>query len=335
MSKRRLNQQQQRRINNRQQRSRDQQVDTDLEQLTGDSLLAAESLTGTVIAHFGEQVEVLAEGQPAQRCYLRANLEPLVVGDRVVFLPGLPTGVITARQPRDSELIRPDNFGKLKPVAANIDRIGIVFAPYPEAHSNLIDRYLVAAELQKITPFLVLNKIDLLDAKVAEQIEQLSELYSAIGYTVIRCSANDCEGLEPLREYLANHTSILVGQSGVGKSSLLNQLQPNAHSSVGELSAGVDKGRHTTTTSRLYSLPGGGSLIDSPGIREFGLSHIQASDVVYGYRDFTDHLDCKFRDCRHQHEPGCALLRAEQNQRVDPRRLANYRQIVATLETPQ
>lgn len=327
MSKRRLNEQQRRRISDRQQRARDASID--------EGSLNSESEIGLVIAHFGEQVEVLAGNQPSQRCYLRANVEPLVAGDRVAWQRGAATGVINARQPRDSELIRPDNFGKLKPVAANIDRIGIVFAPYPTPHSNLIDRYLVAAELQRINPFLVLNKSDLIDAATAAQIDELDALYTAIGYTVIRCSATDHNGLTELRHYLAGHTSILVGQSGVGKSSLLNELQPAAHSAVGELSAGVDKGRHTTTTSRLYPLPGGGSLIDSPGIREFGLSHIDADQVIDGYVDFHDHLGCKFRDCRHRQEPGCALLAAAAAGLIDPRRLDNYRQIVATIETPQ
>lgn len=328
MSKRRLNQQQKRRIDNRQQRSRDHVVaDFQLDD-------SAIRFDGTVIAHFGDQVEIIDSAAKIQRCHLRANLEPLVVGDRAVIQSDDSTAVVTARQPRNSELIRPDNFGKLKPVAANIDRIGIVFAPYPEAHSNLIDRYLVAAELQKITPFLVLNKTDLLDATTQVEIEQLCELYTAIGYTVIRCSATTEQGLEPLLNYLSGHTSILVGQSGVGKSSLLNQLQPQANSSVGALSQGTDKGRHTTTTSRLYPLPSGGSLIDSPGIREFGLSHIQARDVIDGYIDFDEYKRCKFRDCRHQSEPGCALLSAEQRGDIDPRRLANYRQIVATIETP-
>ncbi len=327
MSKRRLNEQQRRRISDRQQRARDASID--------EGSLNSESEIGLVIAHFGEQVEVLGADQPSQRCYLRANVEPLVAGDRVAWQRGAATGVINARQPRDSELIRPDNFGKLKPVAANIDRIGIVFAPYPTAHSNLIDRYLVAAELQRISPFLVLNKSDLIDAATTAQIDELDALYTAIGYTVIRCSATDHNGLAELRDYLAGHTSILVGQSGVGKSSLLNELQPAAHSAVGELSAGVDKGRHTTTTSRLYPLPGGGSLIDSPGIREFGLSHIEADQVIDGYVDFHDHLHCKFRDCRHRQEPGCALLAAAAAGQIDPRRLDNYRQIVATIETPQ
>ncbi|TFH67465.1 small ribosomal subunit biogenesis GTPase RsgA [Gammaproteobacteria bacterium LSUCC0057] len=332
MSKRRLNQQQQRRIDQRQQRSRDQQLDSSAADDYPSS--AADSQIGTVIAHFGEQVEVLAADQPALRCHLRANLDQVVVGDRVVFLPGQPTGVIIARQPRDSELIRPDNFGKLKPVAANIDRIGIVIAPYPEPHSNLIDRYLVAAHLQNITPFLLLNKIDLINADNRAEMEQLCQLYSTIGYRVIHCAANTQQGLQPLRDYLAGHTSIFVGQSGVGKSSLLNQLQPGANSSVGELSTGVDKGRHTTTTSRLYSLPGGGSLIDSPGIREFALSHIAPAAVIHGYIDFAPHLQCKFRDCRHQHEPGCALLAAAKSGLIEPQRLTNYRQIVATIENP-
>lgn len=327
MSKRRLNDQQRRRISSRQQRARDASFD--------ESSLACESESGLVIAHFGEQVEVLGSDQLIQRCYLRANVEPLVAGDRVAWQRGAATGVVNARQPRDSELIRPDNFGKLKPVAANIDRIGIVFAPYPAAHSNLIDRYLVAAELQRIAPFLVVNKTDLIDDASRDDLEALCELYSAIGYTLIRCSATERDGLAELRSYLAGHTSILVGQSGVGKSSLLNQLQPAAQSAVGELSAGVDKGRHTTTTSRLYPLPGGGELIDSPGIREFGLSHVAAADVIDGYIDFHDHLHCKFRDCRHRQEPGCALLAAAQAGLIDPRRLDNYRQIVATIETPQ
>ncbi|WP_421682555.1 small ribosomal subunit biogenesis GTPase RsgA [Stutzerimonas urumqiensis] len=293
---------------------------------------------GLVMAHFGVQVEVEAlEGDHAGqvfRCHLRANLPTLVTGDGVVWRPGADgSGVIVAQLPRRSELCRPDSRGQLKPVAANVDRIVIVFAPVPEPHANLIDRYLVAAEHAGIEPLLLLNKADLI-APDDSQLPQLLAAYRQLGYRILEVSAHDGAGLDALQSELDDHTSVFVGQSGVGKSSLVNRLLPDADTRVGALSELTGKGTHTTTTARLFHFPGGGHLIDSPGIREFALSHVSRDDVEAGFIEFRELLGrCRFRDCRHDREPGCALLAALEEGRIQPQRMASYRHIISSLPT--
>ena len=229
--------------------------------------------------------------------------------------------------------MRPDPYGKLRPVAANIDRIAIVFATKPTAYSNLIDRYLIAAEAQGIQPVLVVNKIDLLKQENYSYIEELISNYKSVGYEVLPVSVKTGDGLDELKGYLANHTSIFVGQSGVGKSSLINQLQPDANMLVGALSESKDKGTHTTTASRLFHLENGGDLIDSPGIREFALSNLSGEQIVNGFIEFRPYLgQCKFRDCKHQSETGCALLAAAAEGKILEGRLQNYRNILASLD---
>lgn len=291
---------------------------------------------GRVIAHFGTQVDVeYLEGPEQgiiQRCHLRANLGSLVTGDRVIWRPGQPTGVIVAALPRDSALSRPDSQGQLKPVAANIDRIVIVIAPLPVPHANLIDRYLVAAEAVGIQALILLNKTDLLADAPAGDIEQLLAGYPALGYPVLRASTRSRDGLSSLRQALAGRTSVFVGQSGVGKSSLINALLPGVDLRVGELSRGKAKGTHTTTSARLFHFPDGGDLVDSPGIREFGLWHMAREEVLAGFVEFRPLIGhCRFRDCRHEGEPDCAIQRAVAEGGISPARLASYQHIVQSL----
>ena len=276
------------------------------------------------------------ESEPgtSQRCHLRANLEGLVTGDRVVWCEGDPVGVVVAQLDRDNVLSRPDPYGKLKPVAANIDQILLVIAPYPEPHANLIDRYLVAAELVEIEPVILLNKTDLLadDPALQQQMDELLAIYPTLGYRVLYTFIKD-RGLEELHNALRERTSVFVGQSGVGKSSLVNVLLPDADLRVGALSESTQKGTHTTTTAQLFHLDGGGSLIDSPGIREFGLWHMTKEQVEQGFRELQPLLGtCKFRDCQHQQEPGCAVLGAVEAGDISARRMDSFRRIVASLE---
>jgi ribosome biogenesis GTPase len=289
---------------------------------------------GLVIAHYGTQVAVESEPGCSQRCHLRANLEGLVTGDRVVWCEGDPMGVVVAQRERHSVLSRPDPYGKLKPVAANIDQIMLVIAPFPEPHANLVDRYLVAAEVVGIEPVILLNKTDLLENEPAlqESIEALLAIYPTLGYRVIRTSIKD-SGLAELHSALQERTSVLVGQSGVGKSSLVNVLLPDADIRVGALSESTQKGTHTTTTALLLHLTCGGTLIDSPGIREFGLWHMNRDQVAQGFREFRPLLGtCKFRDCQHEHEPGCAILQGVEAGAISARRLDSYRRIIVSLD---
>ena len=295
---------------------------------------------GLIIAHFGRQAEVEALEGPAAgsvvRCHLRANIDALVTGDRVAWRAGAAgaTGVIVAGLPRRSMLARPDSHTRLpRPVAANVDRIVIVIAPEPQPFANLIDRYLVAAEDIGIAPLLLLNKADLIGAHNEAAIGTLLDQYRAIGYPVLVASSIREAGLEALRGQLRDHTSIFVGQSGVGKSSLIGKLLPGIDIRVGDLSQAESKGRHTTTTARLFHLPGGGDLIDSPGIREFGLGHIERERIESGFVEFRPWLGrCRFRDCRHQQEPGCALREAQGSGAISDERMASFRAIIAGLE---
>lgn len=289
--------------------------------------------TGLVIAHFGVTVEVEGDDGERVRCNLRANLPALVTGDRVVWRAGKQNnGVIVAQLPRSSELCRPNAHGQLKPVAANVDQLLVVIAPRPEPHANLIDRYLVAAEHAGIPPLLLLNKADLIDDSNAAKLDALLTIYRELGYPVLEVSAHNGLAMEQLYAALDGHISVFVGQSGVGKSSLVNKLLPGEDTRVGDLSQATGKGTHTTTTARLFHFPSGGDLIDSPGIREFALAHIERADVEAGFIEFRDLLGCcRFRDCKHEREPGCALRQALENGAVSQQRMDSYRHILSSL----
>lgn len=292
---------------------------------------------GLVTAHYGATLDIEPLDQPgsARRCHLRTNLPPLVTGDKVIWRASKKdeTGVVVALEERHSLLSRPDNHGRIKPVAANIDYIVLVIAPVPISHANLIDRYLVAAETVGIEPVILLNKIDLLDEEGQEMLDDMLAIYEEIGYKVLRASTRSEDGLKPLKTLLDEHVSVFVGQSGVGKSSLVNALLPGVDLRVGALSESTGKGMHTTTAAKLFHFPAGGMLIDSPGIREFALWHIDQEAVINGFREFRPFLGyCKFRDCQHEKEPGCAILTALEEGEILEERMFSYRQILNSLD---
>lgn len=332
MSKRRLSKHQLARISKNQQRELGQD-----ETGAPEGETAQDNCNGRVISHFGQHVDVesLAAGDRGRvvRCTQRSNLPKLVTGDLVVWVDdGADSGVITALGARRNVFGRPSPEGQFKAVAANIDLVLIVIASSPTPHVSLIDRYLVAIEQLSLSAVLVLNKLDLLDEAALLDLDNMLSIYDQIGYPVHKVSAEDGRGMAQLEGTLAGQTTILVGQSGVGKSSLVNKLNQDSLAGVGALSETWDRGTHTTTTSALYHMSGF-DLIDSPGIREFGLGHIDRQQVFDGFVEFTAHAGgCKFRDCSHRTEPGCALQAAVEAGEISEERVASYFRIVDSLD---
>ncbi|WP_455198936.1 small ribosomal subunit biogenesis GTPase RsgA [Kaarinaea lacus] len=306
---------------------------TDVESELEGSELGPEQ-TGRVITRYGVQVDVEDEQHNVFRCLLRQNLPSVVCGDRVVWQAGSnQTGVIVAVEPRESLLERPDADNQIKAVAANINQILVVAAPLPALDVDLVNRYLVAAEMTGIKPVMIINKIDLLETHSREKLYARLKTYQDIGYSVIYTSVKHEHGLDDLITHLKNKTSILVGQSGVGKSSLIQALLPEEELVVGELSESSGLGRHTTTTTRLYHFPSGGELIDSPGVRAFRLGHADRTEITDGFIEFRPYLgQCKFSDCQHRVEPDCAIIAAVETGKISRERYESYLRILETLE---
>lgn len=254
--------------------------------------------------------------------YLRAP----VCGDEVTFEHNLDKAVLTQLKPRRNCLVRPDHRGRPRTSVANIDQVIIVVATRPPPDWGLIDRYLVGAADLGAKAVIVINKIDLaLDALAAKHAADTQTLYSGLGYDVVKTSALDHRGIKTLRARLAGLTSLLVGQSGVGKSSLTHALDPSLEVRVGELSDLTGEGRHTTTHSHLYAMPGGGNLIDSPGVRDFAPYAPDQQSLLAGFPEIANCLgQCRFHNCQHRTEPGCAVKSAVEAGEIAPTRLRNY-----------
>jgi ribosome biogenesis GTPase len=283
--------------------------------------------SGTVVASFGRQFTVELTDGALVSCVTRGKRTDLACGDRVAIAMTAPDqGVIESIAPRASLFYRSD-VQREKLIAANVTQIVIVLAVAPPFHAELLDRCLAAAEEAGIPALLALNKMDLPGADSA--LHGL-DLYRTLGYAVLPLAAKIDIG--PLRERLANHTSVLVGQSGMGKSTIINRLLPDAAARVGELSAALGSGRHTTTHARLYHLDAASHIIDSPGLQEFGLVHVEPENLAHDFVEFRAHLGgCKFNDCKHLTEPGCAITAAAERGEIAAPRVASYRTLVMQL----
>lgn len=280
---------------------------------------------GQIVAAHGRQFNVeLADGREIV-CVTRGKKTGASCGDWVdIKLTSPNQGVIETIHPRTSLLYRSDAF-KEKIIAANVTQIICVVAAVPSFYEDLINRCLIAAESAGIKVLILLNKADM-QAETQIALEKL-QLYRELGYPLLCLSAH--QDISPLLPCLANETSVLVGQSGMGKSSLINALLPDVKAPTREHSETLDSGRHTTTFARLYHLDADTHIIDSPGLQEFGLHHLKPEQIDLAFIEFRPFLGhCKFNNCRHLHEPGCAVLAAVEQGKIHPRRLAVYQKMI-------
>lgn len=300
-----------------------------------DNLGPAEA--GVVISRFGQHADIETHSQEILRCNIRRTVSSLVCGDEVLFRrakvsEGDLAGVIEAVHERRSQLTRPDFYDGVKVVAANIDQIIMVSAVVPEFTPQIIDRYLVACEDMGIEPILLLNKIDLLDQEGLEYVDDILDIYRDLGYRVLLVSNETQQGIDELKTLLKDNNNIFVGQSGVGKSTLVNTVLPDADILTKEVSENSGLGQHTTTVSRLHHLPSGGNLIDSPGIREFGLWHLEVERVTWCFKEFREFIGgCRFRDCKHLNDPGCLIREAVDEGKISELRYDSYHRILESM----
>ena len=341
MSKNKLSKGQQRRVKANHQR----RLKPSSEKADYDDNLFGEPREGTVISRFGMHADVESADGAVHRCNIRRTIRSLVTGDRVVWRPAKEAaesvtinGIVEAVHDRTSVLTRPDYYDGVKPVAANINQIVIVSAILPELSLNIIDRYLVACETLDVEPLIVLNKIDLLDDDGMAFVNEQMDIYRRIGYRVLLVSSHAEHGLQELEAALTDRISIFAGQSGVGKSSLLNALLGLKEDEIltNDVSDVSGLGQHTTTAARLYHFPHGGDVIDSPGVREFGLWHLEPEQITRGFVEFHDYLgSCKYRDCRHDNDPGCAIREAVERGEIAESRFDNYHRILESMAQVQ
>jgi len=283
-------------------------------------------ITGRVIAHLGQSLLIEDDQGQIARCKKRTRLEQPAVGDNVEWIrTEEAAGRVEKILERRSLLSRPAKNGSVRPVAANLDQIVVILAVKPSIDALLLDQYLIVCELQGIAPLIVLNKVDLLDKASRLETDALIKVYRGLGYEIIEVSALEKTGLESLRQRLQGEISILVGQSGVGKSSITNALLPDLALQTKVLSTASGLGKHTTTATTLYKLPEGGDIIDSPGVNIFGLANINEKTLAYGYREINEWAEhCKFSNCLHLKEPKCAVKDKVEEGAISKQRYLRY-----------
>lgn len=279
---------------------------------------------GQVVAAFGRQFLVELTDGSTLPCVTRGKKGGVACGDRVTIeATSASQGIITATAPRHSLLYRSDAFRE-KIIAANVTQIVVVLAAEPAFYEELLNRCLIAAEAADIKALIVLNKCDL--ENPSQQALQQLALYAELGYPLLPLSAlND---IEPLRPWLHDQTSVLVGQSGMGKSSIVNALLPDIQARTREISQALNSGKHTTTHAQLYHLDADSHIIDSPGLQEFGLHHLSRDEITHAFVEFRPYIgDCRFANCKHLVEPDCAVRKAAAAGKISERRLAAYQRL--------
>ena len=294
---------------------------------TGSS--AAPQRLATVKRFYGSTVILQTETGEDITAATNSRSKTLVCGDKVHYRDASEASMVTERLPRHSEFFRTDGFGRTKVIAANVDQILLVLASRPEAHMQVLDRYWVAAVNCGIPMCLVLNKSDLPESAV---VSEILALYPKLGLSTLRVSAKTANGLVELEKQLADKTSVFVGPSGVGKSSLVNALMDSSGIKTAPLSLRREEGRHTTTTTTFYDLGQNARVLDAPGIRQFGLNHYDRVALEQGFIEISEHAEhCRFRDCTHLNTLGCAVIEAAEDGRIDPRRLSSYQDLFKSL----
>lgn len=281
-------------------------------------------LQGLVVAAYGKRYEVELDNQARISCVTRGKKNDLACGDLVTLkLTDQHEGVIESFQPRHSLLYRSNQY-RSKVLAANVTQAVIVLATQPSFYEALLNRCLIAAEAANIKAIIVLNKCDLSDR---HQAKDKLKAYQDMGYVVSHLSAKTSTAT--LNQHLSGEKSILVGQSGMGKSTIINSLLPNQQVRTQEVSQTLDSGKHTTTAAHLYHLNNESTIIDSPGLQEFGLNHLSADALESAFIEFRPYLGkCRFNNCKHRKEPDCAVIDAKNQGTIMATRLEIYHQLL-------